>query len=255
MTTRRRFLSTSLATLSAPAMLTHAARAADRPRVRAVAFDAFPIFDPRPIPRLLERLCPGNGDALWAAWTRRQFEYTWLRVSAKRYRDFWSVTQDALRFAAAQVGVELSDATREEILSEYRSLKPWDDVPEALDELRRRDLRLAFLSNMTHAMLEDMIRSSGLEGVFDRVISTDEARTYKPDPKAYDLGVERLGLQREEIVFVAFAGWDGAGASWYGYPTYWANRLGAPAEELGVRVDHASKSLGELPGFIDGLET
>jgi FMN phosphatase YigB (HAD superfamily) len=53
---------------------------------------------------------------------------------------------------------------------------------------------------------------------FERVLSTDEARTFKPDPRAYQLGVDALKVKREEILFVAFAGWDAAGANCSGIP-------------------------------------
>ncbi len=67
-------------------------------------------------------------------------------------------------------------------------------------------------------MLRANIRSAGLDGMFERVLSTDEARTFKPDPRAYQLGVDALKVKREEILFVAFAGWDAAGAKLFGYP-------------------------------------
>src|SRR5512143_3595254 len=56
------------------------------------------------------------------------------------------------------------------------------------------------------------------------VLSTDRARTYKPDPRAYRLGIEGFGLRREEILLEAHAGWDAAGAKSFGYPTFWVNR-------------------------------
>lgn len=46
-----------------------------RPTYRAIVFDAFPIFDPRPIAALAETLLPGQGLALMTAWRARQFEY------------------------------------------------------------------------------------------------------------------------------------------------------------------------------------
>ena len=55
--------------------------AASSPRmIKAVAFDAFPILDPRPVFALAERLFPGNGARLTSLWRTRQFEYTWLRT-------------------------------------------------------------------------------------------------------------------------------------------------------------------------------
>ncbi|MEZ6188633.1 MAG: hypothetical protein R3F62_26970 [Planctomycetota bacterium] len=50
------------------------------------------------------------------------------------------------------------------------------------------------------------------------------------------LALEAFGLPASQIAFAAFAGWDAAGASWFGFPTVWINRLGFPAEELGADV-------------------
>ena len=85
---------------------------------------------------------------------------------------------------------------------------------------------------------------------FESVVSTDQIRSYKPDPRAYQLAIDTLQLQREEILFVAFAGWDVAGAKWFGYPTFWANRLGSPMEELGVEADASGTGLNALVRFV-----
>jgi 2-haloacid dehalogenase len=77
-----------------------------------------------------------------------------------------------------------------------------------------------------------------------------DPRTYKPDPRAYQLGVDAFRLGREEILFAPFAGWDAAGARAFGYPTFWVNRLGLPAEELGEVPDAMGKDLTELVRFV-----
>jgi 2-haloacid dehalogenase len=89
-----------------------------------------------------------------------------------------------------------------------------------------------------------------LTGVFDHVISTDRIRSFKPDSRAYQLGVDVLGLRKEAILFVAFAGWDVAGSKWFGYPTYWNNRQNATSEQLGVTPDGTGESLNELVRFL-----
>jgi 2-haloacid dehalogenase len=83
------------------------------------------------------------------------------------------------------------------------------------------------------------------------VISTDRKKTFKPDPRAYQLGVEAFRLKREQIAFVASAGWDVAGARWFGYPTFWVNRTGAPPEELSVAAHGVGKDLADLVAFIE----
>jgi 2-haloacid dehalogenase len=59
-----------------------------------------------------------------------------------------------------------------------------------------------------------------------------------------------MGLRAAEILFVAFAGWDVAGAGWFGYQTFWNNRLNAVAEELNVRADATGTTLTELVSFL-----
>ncbi len=225
------------------------ARAAASAKLKAIAFDAFPIFDPRPLARLAESLFPGKGVQLGNAWRTRQFEYQWLRVLSGHYADFWQTTEEALVFAAKALRLELSADKRAQLMQAYLRLGAWPDVLPTLQALRQAGLRLALLSNWTASMLHAGIRNAGLEGVFDHVLSTDRIASHKPDPRAYQLGLEAFGLEREEVLFAAFAGWDVAGAKWFGYPTFWVNRLDFPAEELGVVADAAGRNLADLAAF------
>ena len=65
------------------------------------------------------------------------------------------------------------------------------------------------------------------------------------------MGIDAFKLKREEILFVAFGGWDAAGAKSFGYPTFWVNRLNLPAEELGVMADGSGQNLTDLVGFMN----
>ena len=218
-------------------------------RVRAVAFDAFPILDPRPVFALAEELFPGKGFELSNAWRMRQFEYTWLRTVAGRYADFWQVTEDALVVAARTLKLGLDSRRRERLMNAYLELKTWPDVPEALDSLKAARIRLAFVSNFSKRMLEAGIKNSALDGVFEHVLSTDEVRQFKPAPRAYQMAVDAFGLTRDEIIFAAFAGWDAAGAKWFGFPTAWVNRLNSPVEQLSAVPDVTCSDMLGLVAF------
>src|SRR5215470_2869103 len=97
---RREFVALTAAGLASsllkPLLRTVAAEEAAKSKIKAIAFDAFPIFDPRPVIALAEELFPGKGAALSDEWRIRQFEYTWLRLASRHYADFWQITQDAL---------------------------------------------------------------------------------------------------------------------------------------------------------------
>ena len=109
---------------------------------------------------------------------------------------------------------------------------------------------MCLLSNMTDEMLQHGIQNSGIERFLDCVISTDKKRTYKPSPLAYQMGINTLGLKKEEILFVAFAGWDMTGAKWFGYPTFWLNRSNSLIEKLDAEPDGMGTNLRQLVAFV-----
>jgi 2-haloacid dehalogenase len=249
---RRSFLALGAAGTAMASTQTSASKpAADWKNIRALAFDAFAIFDPQPIFRACSELFPSRGVELATLWRTRQFEYQWLRALGGHYQDFWQVTRSALEFAARSLKLALSAANADSLMQGYLALKPWPDVPDALSELRRSARKLALLSNATPRILEAGIRNGHLDGLFHAVVSTDAVKTFKPDPLAYRLGTDVLALRREHIMFVAYAGWDAVGAKWFGYPTFWNNRQAAMDEELGAQPDGTGESLRDLLGFLD----
>src|SRR5262249_19135113 len=157
----------------------------------------------------------------------------------------------SLTFAARQCGITLTAESRAELMGAYTSLEPWPDAHLVLPKLRDLGLSLGILSNMTGAALESGLVRANLRDQFTHVLSTDRVRSYKPARRAYQLGVDALALQRSEILFVAFAGWDVAGAVWFGYPTYWLNRLESTAEELSASPLAGGTRLQSLLGFLE----
>jgi 2-haloacid dehalogenase len=245
--TRRGFVGAGIAAAAAIATRSRQATAqSNAPDIAAVAFDAFALFDPRPIFLACETVAPGRGNELAALWRTRQFEYQWLRGLGRQYEDFYAATEAALEFSARSLKLDLAAATRERLMHGFLELRAWPDVAAALRALRQSGKKLALLSNATPHILAAALRNSGLESALDDVISTDRVRSYKPDPRAYQLGVDVLQLPKQRIAFVAFAGWDVAGAKWFGYPTFWNNRQSAPPETLGVNADADGATLAEL---------
>jgi 2-haloacid dehalogenase len=247
---RREFLGAGAGFVASMLAYNSVAAARSDMRFKALAFDAFPVFDPHPVAALCETLFPSRGAELVSTWRTRQFEYALLRTISDRYADFEQVTDESLVFATRMLKLDLTAEKRERLLKAHFELNAWPDATPALRVLKAAGLRLAFLSNLTPNMLNGCIKTAGLDGVFDQILSTDMAKTYKPDVRAYQVGMQSLRLPREEILFVAFAGWDAAGARSFGYPTFWANRLGLPPEELGTRPDAAGSNLNDLLSFL-----
>jgi len=253
---RRRFLSTA-----ALGSIAYAARfregterqQSSQGRIRAVAFDAFVIFDPRAVVNCAEELFPGKGGEFTNLWRTRQFEYTWLRTTGQRYRDFWLVTEDAMDYAARSMQLQISEAQRQRLMSVYRELPVWPDTSDAIAELQDRGLRMAFLSNFTASMLDANLHAAKMSSFFEEHLSTDSVRAFKPSTRAYRMGTDHFGLGRHEIAFAAFAPWDVAGAKWFGYPTIWVNRMSAAEELLGAKPDAVTSGAAGLWDVIRRL--
>jgi 2-haloacid dehalogenase len=224
--------------------------AAGRPRFRALAFDYLVLFDPNSVVPAVEQTFPGRGQELTQLWRTRQFEYTWLRSITGRYVDFFAVTEDALVYAANAMKLELTAERKQRLLNAYLHLTPWPDTADTLRQLRSAGVRVIALANFSPKMLQANAENAGLTGLFDALVSTDANRTYKPDARAYRLGMECLRLPKHEILFAAFGGWDAVGAKAFGYPTVWVNRFNQPLEQLGVRPDETFTDLKGLLEFV-----
>ncbi|HTR05743.1 MAG TPA: haloacid dehalogenase type II [Paraburkholderia sp.] len=231
------------------------------PFPKAVIFDAYgTLFDVHSVVAAAEQMFPGHGDALSQLWRLKQIEYTQLRTlsdpAGARYRPFWGITLDALRYAARRLNLALTGAGEKRLMDEYACLSAFPDVLPALRRLRepREDgvrTGLAILSNGNPEMLDIAVKSAGMSGVFDHVLSVDAVRAYKPAAAAYSLGPAAFGAAPHEMVFVSSNGWDAAGAGWFGYTTFWINRQRLPAEELGVSPHGTGGGMAELAAFIE----
>lgn len=247
---RRKFMVLAAASAASDLMVSSSRAAATILKIRAIAFDGLVIFDPRPVYALAEDLFPDKGAELGNAWRARQFEYTWFRTLTGDYVDFLHVTEDALVYAAKLIKIELTAGKRNHLMQAFLSIRAWPDALPTLQSLKSSGIKMALLSNFTPAMLDAAVRNSGLQGIFEPHLSTDKVRAYKPDPRAYQMGVDAFGLKRGEIAFAAFGGWDAAGAKAFGYPTFWVNRMNLPPEELGFVPDAIGATLSDLPNFV-----
>jgi 2-haloacid dehalogenase len=182
-------------------------------------------------------------------WRRKQLEYSWLRAVMGAHCDFWQVTQDGLDWAMEAAG--LNDAgLRDRLLALYRELAAYPEVPAMLGALKARGITTAILSNGSPAMLANAVRSAGVSGLFDDLLSVESVGVFKPDARVYGLVTERFSCRPDEVLFVSSNGWDAAGASAFGFTTAWVNRAGLPPDRLPARPHHILHDLTPIPDLV-----
>lgn len=225
----------------------------DQPK--AVLFDAYgTLFDVYSVGLLAEQLFPGQGEALSVLWRDKQIEYTRLVTTSNdgaHYRPFWDLTRASLRYACKRLGLALTEAREQQLMNQYRHLSDFPEGREVLQALKTRGVSTGILSNGDPGMLGIAVRSAGLDGLLDHVISVDTVRKYKTHPEAYRLGTQAVKKPASQILFVSCNAWDALAATWFGFRTLWVNRYGLPFEELGTQPTRIGTSLDDVLAFFD----
>lgn len=218
--------------------------------VRACVFDAYgTLFDVDAAARHCAADLGGRWEALSALWRTKQLEYTWLRSLMGRYADFRTVTADGLDYALASHGIA-DAALRERLMGLYDRLDAYPDAAATLEALRTAGLSTAILSNGSPAMLDAAVEHAGLRDRLDAVLSVDDVGVYKPHPSVYRLACDRLGVAKEEVLFVSANGWDGCGAAEFGFRVARLNRRGLPPERLPSQPQAEIAALADLPALL-----
>ncbi len=100
----------------------------------------------------------------------------------------------------------------EHFLQGFATLPPHGDVKPALEMLKRNNFKTIAFSNSAITLLESQIRSAGLNAHFDQLISVEEVKSFKPDPKVYRHAAATLGQDPGDLMLVAVHDWDTHGA-------------------------------------------
>ena len=128
-------------------------------KTKAVVFDAYgTLFD---VNSAAEK-CKDKIGAKWEIfanfWRTTQLEYTWLRSLMKRHKNFWDITEDSLDKSMKVFNIDKN--MKNELLSLYKILSPYPEVKGVLEDLKKKNFKLAILSNGTPALLEELVRSN-----------------------------------------------------------------------------------------------
>ena len=193
-------------------------------------FDAYgTLFDVHAAVRRHAPALGADADRISALWRAKQLEYSWVLTLMGRYRDFWTLTEEALDYAIAAFP-DADRSLRPALLDAYRELDCFPEVPALLQTLKAQDKRLAILSNGSPAMLRSAVEAAGLQGIFDAVMSVETLRRYKTAPEVYDQAATHFRVYPDAVSFQSSNRWDVAGAVAFGFRGVWINRSGAPDE-------------------------
>ncbi|MCC2613724.1 haloacid dehalogenase type II [Neorhizobium sp. Rsf11] len=191
---------------------------------KTFVFDAYgTLFDVQSIGSATEEAFPGYGHYITQIWRMKQLEYSWLTTLMGRNEDFWTITLDALEYTLKTLGLKLPPQRLETLAATFNELSDYEDAETCLTQLATH--RLAILSNGTKNMLTKLVGNSALNNHLHHILSVEESKVFKPDPRAYQLIIDRLAATREEVIFVSSNGFDIAGAKSFGFTVVRVERV------------------------------
>jgi len=177
----------------------------------------------------------GDPNSFVTWWRRTHFENSMIDALLHRaHTPYREIGHRAVAHVMDRAGIP---HTREEVqylVGEIETLKPFPEVPAALERLQRR-YKLVVLSNGDPDMLETAKRYHKIP--FDRVISVAGAGLCKPHVATYTKAAELLGLPMDRILFVANHAFDCIGAKSAGMRTAFIDRRSRPFGETPHQPD------------------
>ena len=214
-------------------------------KTKAVVFDAYgTLFD---VNSAAER-CKDKIGAKWETfanfWRTTQLEYTWLRSLMKRHKNFWDITEDSLDKSMKVFNINKN--MKNELLSLYKILSPYPEVRGVLEDLKKKNFKLAILSNGTPDLLNELVENNKFNNLFDDLFSIEEVKIYKPDPSVYELPVKKYKIKSGEITFLSANTWDVSGGGNFGYNSIWVNRNNSVFDKLDFQPKNEINNLTHL---------
>jgi 2-haloacid dehalogenase len=216
------------------------------PFPRIMTFDCYDTLinfaiDPTTLHILGPRTKRIDGDAFLAAFAKRRV----AEEADPVYRPYREVLCRSLAQAMEEFGLPYQDADGEALVTAIPTFGPFPEVPAALERLRPH-CRLVILSNSDDDLIAGNVRQIGVP--FDRVMTSQQARAYKPSLAIFRYAWQELGCSPDQVLHVAqdFVG-DMVPAARLGVRRVWINRFGKTGDPA-YPPDH------ELPD-VAGLAT
>ena len=217
--------------------------------IKAIIFDAYgTLFDVNSAAEKCKEKIGDKWEDFANYWRVTQLEYTWLRSLMNRHKDFWQVTGDSL--SKSMKKFEIDQNMRSELLNLYKILSTYPEVEKTLEELKRKNFKLAILSNGTPDLLNQLVKSNSLQEFFDDIFSIETVGIYKPNADVYNIPIKKYNISKNEVLFLSSNTWDVSGGGNFGYKSIWVNRNNNIFDNLDYSPEFELKNLKDLLDII-----
>ena len=163
------------------------------------------------------------------------------------FRPYRAVLAGVVEGFGQRFGFPVGPGEREVLAASVPSWRPFPDTVASLRALQHR-YRLAVISNIDDDLFAATARQLGV--AFDLVVTSEQARAYKPDPVIFVDALRRLGVPGAAVMHVAEGTTEIAPARRFGCATAWVRRNGRSARLL---TETPNLEVPDLRSLLDRL--
>jgi len=184
-------------------------------------------------------------------WRRTHFEASMIDALLGRdHTPYREIGQQAVDYTLERAGIAHTADEVADLVGAIERLRPFPDAIEALAALKDHGHSLVILSNGDPDMLARGVAYSGTAHLFDRVISVSEAGAFKPHAATYRTACSLVGVEPEQVVFVANHAFDCVGAKAAGMRTAFVDRRRRPFGNAKYPPDLVVRDFRELAEML-----
>jgi 2-haloacid dehalogenase len=166
-------------------------------------------------------------DRVLREWFGQLVMYSMTTTLAGYYVDFFALGQGVLHMLAAIHRVDITDEDVRRLRELMRTMPAHPDVVDGLTKLRDNGFRLVALTNSPHRPgTRTPLENAGLGDFFERQLSVDSCRAFKPAATVYRHVCQDLDVTPTDCMMVAAHVWDTLGAQGVGFSSALITRPG-----------------------------
>jgi 2-haloacid dehalogenase len=193
-----------------------------------LAFDVYgTLINTHGVVVALQTLMGDQAVAFSNLWREKQLEYSFRKGLMTHYQHFGVCTQQALDYCDKFFNSQLSNDQKSALMAVYKTLPAFDDVIAGLSSLSKDQFSVYAFSNGLQVSVEALLQHANIRHYFDGVVSVDDIKTFKPNPKVYQYFLSQTQSSAENTWLISSNNFDVLGALHVGFKALWVNRGGA----------------------------
>jgi 2-haloacid dehalogenase len=178
----------------------------------------------------------------------REFSKIRFEETLEPYRPYRELLPRSLLKAMSKFGLDYHDEDGAAIVAAVPTWGPFPEVPGVLDRIRKY-CKIVIMSNTDDDLIAGNLEKIGVP--FDRVITAQQAKAYKPSKAMFDFALKELGCEVKDILHVAQGyEYDIVPTRKFGWTNLWINRYHFIAEEA-YKPNYELPDLSGLPELLN----